>query len=105
MSVPMMPPTETTTLKGVLAATVRGAGKAPHQSYQRALSHQGEPSLAGHTRFSSIVAATGHVGLISKTQGTLCRPPFPQVVGERQGGRDAFLLASPEPAHGGDAVG
>ena len=41
--------------------------------YQRALPHQGEPSLAGHTRFSSIVAATGHVGLISKMQGTAVR--------------------------------
>jgi hypothetical protein len=42
-------PTDQATLKDVLAATVRGAGKAPHQSYQRALSHQGKPSLAGPT--------------------------------------------------------
>jgi hypothetical protein len=40
-------------------------GRPPRPSYQRALSHQGKPSLAGHTRFSSLVAATGHVGLIS----------------------------------------
>jgi NADPH:quinone reductase-like Zn-dependent oxidoreductase len=32
--------------------------------YQRALPHQGELILAGHARFSSIVAATGHGGLI-----------------------------------------
>jgi hypothetical protein len=40
-------PTESTTLKDVLAATVRGAGKAPHQSYQRALLHQGKRSWPG----------------------------------------------------------
>jgi hypothetical protein len=63
-------PTDQATLKDVLAATVRGAGKAPHQSYQRAHSHQGEPSLAGQAQFSSLVAAAGHGGLISKMQGT-----------------------------------
>src|SRR5829696_4245063 len=40
-------PTDQATLKRVLTATVRGAGKAPRQSYQRALTHQGKPSLAG----------------------------------------------------------
>src|SRR5215203_5556029 len=57
-------PTESTTLKHVLTATVRGAGRPPRQSYQRALSHQGKPSLAGPPRFSSLVAAPGHGGLI-----------------------------------------
>ena len=36
----------------------------------RALPHQEEPSSAGQTRFSSLVAAPGHGGLISKVQGT-----------------------------------
>src|SRR5215216_616677 len=60
-------PTDQATLKDVLTATVRGAGKAPASvlSYQPALSHQGEPSLAGHARFSSLVAAPGHGGLIN----------------------------------------
>ena len=31
--------------------------------YQRAVPHQGEPSSAGQTRFSSLVAAPGHGGL------------------------------------------
>jgi hypothetical protein len=47
----------------VLTAIIRGAGKAPASSCQRALSHQGKPSLAGQPRFSSLVAAPGHVGL------------------------------------------
>jgi hypothetical protein len=34
--------------------------------YQRALPHR-EPSLAGHARFSSLVAAPGHGGLIRKS--------------------------------------
>src|SRR5215216_2275023 len=32
-----------------------------------------EPSLAGQARFSSLVAAPGHAGLISKIQGTAVR--------------------------------
>jgi hypothetical protein len=40
-------PTDQATLNDVLTATVRGAGKAPRQCYQRALLHQGKPSLAG----------------------------------------------------------
>ncbi len=72
-------PTDQATLKRVLTATVRGAGKAPHQSCQRALLHQGEPSLAGQTRFSSLWRPTSHVGLISKMQGTAVRTAVSQV--------------------------
>jgi hypothetical protein len=53
--------------------------------YQRALPHQGELSLAGHTRFSSLVAAPGHVGLISNRGSPLCNPAFLQVAGDRRG--------------------
>jgi hypothetical protein len=37
--------------------------------YQRALPHQGEPSLAGPTRSSSLVAAPGHGGLNQQNAG------------------------------------
>jgi hypothetical protein len=40
-------------------------GRPPHQSCQRALLHQGEPSLAGQTQFSCLPAATSHKPLPS----------------------------------------
>src|SRR4029453_8072473 len=49
-------------------------GRPPHQSYHRALTHQGKPSLAGPPRFSSLVAATGHGGLISNHALTAVQP-------------------------------
>jgi hypothetical protein len=48
-------------------------GRPPRQWYQRALSHQGKPSLAGHARFSSLAAAPGHASLISNRPGTAVR--------------------------------
>jgi hypothetical protein len=42
--------------------------------YQQALPYQGKPSLAGHARFSSLVAATGHAGLISNQGLTAMQP-------------------------------
>ena len=62
--------------------------------YQRALSHQGKPSLAGQARFSSLVAAPGHGGLISNRGLSAARTGVSQVTRERQGPRDAFLATS-----------
>jgi hypothetical protein len=61
---------------------------------QRALPHQGEPSLAGQTRFSSLVAATGHGGLISKMQGTAVRTAVPPGHIEPSGSKLCALIAS-----------
>jgi hypothetical protein len=48
--------------------------------------------LAGHARFSSLVAAPGHVGLISKYREPLCQPPFSQVGLNRRG--RSYVLSS-----------
>jgi hypothetical protein len=44
----------------------------PRISLVNGLLHQGEPSLAGQTRFSSLVAATSHVGLVSNPGLSRC---------------------------------
>jgi hypothetical protein len=58
-------PTEETTLKGVLAATVRGAGKAPASVLSTGSLAPRRAELGRATRFSSLVAAPGHGGLIT----------------------------------------
>jgi hypothetical protein len=83
-------------------------GRPPRQSYQQALPHQGKPSLAGHTPFSSIVAAPGHAGLISNPGLTAMQPCVFQVAGDRQGRGNAFLpllLARARPVTTGRAGG
>jgi hypothetical protein len=50
-----------------------------------------EPSLARHAvRFSSLVAATSHGGLISNHALTAMNPAFSQVAGDRQGRSNAL---------------
>jgi hypothetical protein len=57
-------PTDQATLKDVLAATVRGAGKAPASVLPTGSLAPRKAELGRAHRFSSIVAATGHAGLI-----------------------------------------
>jgi hypothetical protein len=57
-------PTEETTLKDVLEATVRGAGKVPASVLSTGSLAPRRAELGRATRFSSLVAAPGHVGLI-----------------------------------------
>src|SRR5206468_11686779 len=66
-------PTEQATLKRVLIATVRGAGKAPASVLSTGSAAPRRAELGRATRFSSLVAAPGHGGLISKVQGTAVR--------------------------------
>src|SRR6266511_2748586 len=66
-------PTESTTLKRVLTATVRGAGKAPASVLSTGSLAPRKAELGRAARFSSLVAAHGHGGLISKIQGTAVR--------------------------------
>jgi hypothetical protein len=61
-------PTESTTLKDVLTATVRGAGKAPASVLSTGSLAPRKAELGRPHRFSSLVAATGHAGLIRDRQ-------------------------------------
>jgi hypothetical protein len=63
-------PTDQATLKDVLTATVRGAGTAPASVLSTGSLAPRRAELGRATRFSSLVAAPGHGGLISKMQGT-----------------------------------
>jgi hypothetical protein len=63
-------------------------GRPPRQSYQRALSHQGEPSLAGHTD-SHPSWRPPAMGVLSEIDSRApCYPAFPQVVRLRRCRRD-----------------
>jgi hypothetical protein len=60
-------------------------GRPPRQSYQRALTHQGKPSLAGPPD-SHPSWRPPAMGVLSAIEGSaLCGPAFPQVTHERQG--------------------
>jgi hypothetical protein len=61
-------PTDQATLKDVLTATVRGAGTAPASVLSTGSLAPRRAELGRATRFSSLVAATSHVGLISSLQ-------------------------------------
>jgi hypothetical protein len=63
-------PTDQATLKRVLTATVRGAGKAPASVLSTGSRAPRKPSLAGHTQSSSLVAAPGHGGPIRDRQSS-----------------------------------
>src|SRR5829696_7815450 len=63
-------PTDQATLKRVLTATVRGAGTAPASVLSTGSLAPRKAELGRATRFSSLVAAAGHGGLITKMQGT-----------------------------------
>jgi hypothetical protein len=61
-------PTDQATLKDVLAATVRGAGKAPASVLSTGSLAPRRAELGRATQFSSLVAAPGHGGLIRDRQ-------------------------------------
>src|SRR5918996_5907594 len=61
-------PTDQATLNGVLAATVRGAGTAPASVLSTGSLAPRKAELGRATRFSSLVAAPGHGGLIRDRQ-------------------------------------
>src|SRR5918993_2521612 len=67
-------PTEETTLKRVLTATVRGAGTAPASVLSTGSLAPRKAELGRATRFSSLVAAPGHGGLISNHALTAVQP-------------------------------
>jgi hypothetical protein len=67
-------PTESTMLKRVLTATVRGAGKAPASVLSTGSIAPRRAELGRATRFSSLVAAPGHGGLISNHALTAMQP-------------------------------
>jgi hypothetical protein len=62
-------PTDQATLKDVLTATVRGAGKAPASVVSTGSAAPRRAELGRAPRFSSLVAAPGHAGLIRHIRG------------------------------------
>jgi hypothetical protein len=66
-------PTDQATLKDVLVATVRGAGTAPASVLSTGSVAPRRAELGRATRFSSLVAAPGHGGLISNHALTAVR--------------------------------
>src|SRR5215216_2775961 len=87
-------PTDQATLKRVLTATVRGAGKAPASVFSTGSLAPRKAELGRAHRFSSLVAAPSHGGLIRYRGLSAVRTGVPQVAAERQGRSYAFLATS-----------
>src|SRR5215218_3506710 len=87
-------PTDQATLKRVLTATVRGAGKAPASVFSTSSLAPRKAELGRAHRFSSLVAAPSHGGLIRYRGLSAVRTGVPQVAAERQGRSYAFLATS-----------
>src|SRR5215211_3073464 len=87
-------PTDQATLKDVLAATVRGAGQVPASVLSTGSRAPRKAELGRAHRFSSLVAAPSHGGLIRYRGLSAVRTGVPQVAAERQGRSYAFLATS-----------